>query len=190
MFKLFGKLIGFLFMLVVIAVGALFVLGSVGPSTSIYTGTQLPAKFVTKVQSLQLINEGEPIQYFYSDGIFSIEEGLYFLTDSRLALYCKDWVEPKIILPFARIESVSAEFNDSFFEDSVVHVTSKEGAELYFPLSSENGLDKKFVQALEAGVEKAANSLDGIFGDPGGILDIVIDETVDRIKKGGRTDNP
>jgi hypothetical protein len=128
---------------------ALFVVGSIGPDTSVYPGRQIPKRFLTTIRSLNLLKDDEQIRYFYSDAMLDIKAGLYFVTDKNLVLYSSSWDEPKTIIPFDQIESLDVQYDDSFLEDTYVFVTTSSGMEVSFPLSSERGLDKKFVKAIQ-----------------------------------------
>ena len=82
---------------------ALFVVGSIAPDTAVYMGRQVPERFMTTIRSLGLLKEGEQIRYFYSDALFDINAGLYFVTDRNLVLYSSEWEDPEIIVPFDSI---------------------------------------------------------------------------------------
>ncbi len=72
-FKLAGIGCGALFALGIITV---MVIGSVAPSTAIYVGRDVPAKYVTTLQDLGVLEQDETVRYLYSDGLFGIEEGV------------------------------------------------------------------------------------------------------------------
>jgi hypothetical protein len=158
LFKVFGIACA---SVVALAVIALFVIGSIGPDTSVYTGRQVPKRFMKTIRSLNLLSEGEQIKYFYSDALVDIKKGLYLVTDRNLVLYSTDWEEPETIIPFDRIKSLDVEYNDSFWDDSMVNVTTYSGMEVYFPVSSEKGLDRKFVQAIGKNLNDGAGALQG-----------------------------
>jgi hypothetical protein len=146
----FLKFIGLACLAIVcVSVGALVISASIGPEISVYTGRQVPKRFMTTIRSLDLIQKDEHIKYFYSDAMFDIKSGFYFITDRKLVIYSDQWEEPEIIIPFDQIASVDAQYDDSFFDDTMVYVTTDSGLEVYFPVSSEQGLDKRFVQAIE-----------------------------------------
>lgn len=133
---------------VVLLFCALFAFASFGPDTAVYPGLQIPKRFMTTIRSLNLLEENEQIRYFYSDALFDIKEGLYFVTDRNLVLYAKSWEEPMTIIPLREIKTLHVEYNDSFYEDSVVLITTSSGLDLTFPVSSEKGLDRRFVDAI------------------------------------------
>ncbi|MEM7049529.1 MAG: hypothetical protein AAF604_07720 [Acidobacteriota bacterium] len=136
-----------------LVIGGGLILVSSGPDTYIYAGGQTPARFVKTVRSLGLLSEGESIRYFYSDALFDIKDGFYLVTDRHLILYSDTWAEPETVIPFDTIESVDVVYNESFFVDTWVQVLTEDGLDVSFPLSSERGLDKRFVALLEAGLE-------------------------------------
>ncbi len=124
------------------------IIGENVPETSVYTGRQIPGKFMEEIRSLNLIEKDEQIIYFYTDAMFDITSGLYFVTERNLVLYSNAWEAPEIIIPLDQIDSVDVEYDDSFWNDTNVYVTTYAGMEVSFPVSSENGLDRKFVEVL------------------------------------------
>lgn len=127
---------------------ALVISAAIGPDTSVYPGRQIPKRFMATIRSLDLVEEDERIKYFYSDAVFDIKSGFYFITDKKLVLYSKEWEEPMISISFDEIASVDAQYDDSFFDDTLVYVTTNSGLDVFFPVSSEQGLDKRFVDAI------------------------------------------
>lgn len=131
------------------AVLGLAILGSMLPETSVYLGHQVPKKYMEEIRSLNLLEEGESIRYFYTDALFDIKEGMYFVTERNLILYSKEWEDPVTIIPFDQIVTVNVMYDESFFEDSRVFVATSSGLEVRFPVSSEQGLDRKFIAAFK-----------------------------------------
>lgn len=131
--------------------------GVMSPETYVVAGNRVPSRFVEKLRTLELIDQGESIRYFYSDALFDIEDGVYFVTDKQLVLYSNEWDEPAYKIPFDSIAKVEVRYSDSWLIDSDVTVVTKDGLEIYFPLSSEKGGDKRFIEFLAArapGAEK------------------------------------
>ena len=128
---------------------ALVYVESVAPETFIYPGKQVPRKYMSEIRYLDLIEAEEKIKYFYSDALFDVKEGMYFVTDQNLVLYSKIWEIPKFIVPLEEITNVEACYDDSFFTDSYIYVETVDGWELSFPLSSEQKKDRSFVAYLE-----------------------------------------
>lgn len=144
--KIIGISIG---SIVSIAFIALIIFGSMIPETFIYLGRQVPKEYLNEIRSLGLLSEGEQLKYFYTDGLFNIKDGMYFVTDRNLVIYCSDWEKPDEIIGFNEIVKIEPEFDDSFFNDSMVFIETASGMQLTFPLSSEKGRDKVFVEYLK-----------------------------------------
>ena len=143
--------------LVVIVLSVLVYIGTVGPDTFIVSGQQMNERFVTTIQDLEVLEEGEQILFFYSDALLDIEEGFYLLTDRKVLVYSAEWVEPAIPVRFDEIEDLDVVYDESFFVDSRIMITLKNGDYVTFPVSSEQGGDKKFFAALEKSWKEAAN---------------------------------
>lgn len=126
----------------------LVILGSLVPETYVYLGRQIPKKYLNEIRSIGLLAEDEKIKYFYTDGFIDIKEGMYFVTDKNLVLYSSRWEVPEATIPFDQIASIEVQYNDSFFEDTSVFISTHSGMEVSFPVSSEKGRDKKFVGAI------------------------------------------
>jgi hypothetical protein len=136
--------------LIAIGVIGLMVLGSSMPETSVYLGHQVPKKFLTEIRSLGLLEPNEKIKYLYTDAIFDIKEGMYFVTEDHLVLYCQEWEEPETIISYKDITNIDTEYNESFFEDSYVMIETISGLEVGFPVSSEKERDKEFVRHIKS----------------------------------------
>lgn len=128
---------------------ALLVIGSLAPETYIYNGRQIPGKFMREIRSLDLLNKNEHIKYFYTDGFMDIKDGFYLVTDSHLIVYSNEWEEPASKIPFDEIVALSVEYDDSFFNDTMVTVETSSEMEITFPISSDMGRDKLFVKYLK-----------------------------------------
>ena len=126
-------------------------IGVTGPETSVYTGNQVPKRFVDTMKDVGALEPGETILYFYSDGLTDIRKGFYFVSDRKVAIYSTETGDtPLTAIPFDQIEDVDIARSDSFFDDSDVTLTLKNGGEVSFPLSQENDKDEKFVEAIKA----------------------------------------
>ena len=67
---------------------ALIYIGAVSPSTRVRAGDQVRSKFVDELRELGMLEPDEELRYFYSDGLLSIREGSYVLTDRALVRPC------------------------------------------------------------------------------------------------------
>lgn len=133
----------------ILIVVALIVLGSFIPETYILEEDQVPNKYRKKAMALNLISSDERIHLFYTDALFDIEEGMYFLTDKNLVLYTTFWDEPTSIIDLEQITSIIPTYDDSFLNDSFVDIETLTGYDFTFPLSSEYGRDKEFVEFIK-----------------------------------------
>ena len=140
------KIIGVAILVLIIS---LIVIGSIGPDISVYPGNQIPKKFLTTIRSLNLLQENEKIHYFYSDAFIDIKKGLYFVTEQNLVLYSSEWETPEIIIPLDSITAIDPIYDESFFEDTMVNISTSTGESFFFPVSSEKGLDRKFIEAIK-----------------------------------------
>lgn len=126
----------------------LFYLGSVGPEIYVVSGQQITKAQSAIIEELGLLDDSERIRFFYSDALTDIKEGMYLVTDRKLVLYNENWVEPRLVAPFASIKDVQLDRNESFFEDSLLNVMLENGETWTLPLSSERGNDKVFYEYL------------------------------------------
>lgn len=119
-----------------------------GPDTKVLPGRQVPARFVSQIRSLGVLEADEQIEYFYSDALFDIEDGFYLLTDRKVVVYSCDYEVPAVIVPLSEIADLSVTYDNSFFTDSLIRIISSDETAVTFPVSSEGGGDKTFYMAL------------------------------------------
>ncbi len=148
--KLWLWVLGGLFSLGGVALlGGLVYIGSVSPDTAVIPGAQVPERFMTQIRGLSLLEPGERLLFFYSDALIDLEEGCYLLTDRKVVVYRKEYANPKVIVPISQIKDMDATWSDSFWEDSQITLTLADDSQVWFPLSSEKGGDKAFVDTLK-----------------------------------------
>lgn len=152
--KILGYILVSLFAILLIGV---FTIGVIAPETSVYLGHQVPKKYKKEIQSLELLDSDETIKYFYTDGFLDIKDGLYFVTDKNLVVYCQVWDEPATIISFDEITKLDVEYDNSFVNDSYINIETIDGLEISFPVSSEKKRDKLFYEYL---LEKSEINLD------------------------------
>jgi len=145
-----------------LSVGALFgtcvYVGMQGPDTKVLAGRQVPARFVDQIRGLGILDADERIEYFYSDALVNIENGLYLVTDRSVIVYSREFEEPAIITPLGDITGVDAEFSDDWIEDSIVTITLKDGSDVSFPVSMEGGGDHRVVDFIRNKIEQPENA--------------------------------
>ena len=149
------KLIGYIFGgFIVIIIIVLMIIGALSPETSVYLGHEVPKGYIKEIKELHLLERGEKIQYFYSDGFLDIKKGLYFLTEKKLVIYSEEWSEPAIIISYQEILNVNIERDESFLVDSYIEVESTDGYVYGFPMSSEKGRDNLFFEYIASRINK------------------------------------
>lgn len=145
--------IGVLFSLVVVGLVAIGVLAEMNilPNTRVVAGSELPDSqrdFLVKSTGLAA---DEEILYFYSLGMWSIEEDGQFITDKRVVSY---WAgdDGELVCcsaEYADITGVSPTFEEGWLDDSKITVTTDEDEfELY--VSTEKDGDHEFHDRLVA----------------------------------------
>ena len=137
-------------------VGGLLWLDTVVPETSVYPQNLLPSKYVVQLRDAGVIGSAEPVRFLYSDGVLSISEGSYLLTDRAVVVWGESFTPRLQRYPLADIEAVALTRDTSFFVDSDVRLTLRGGGSANFPLSSEHDRDVQFVDALRDAVEAEA----------------------------------
>lgn len=125
-------------------------IGVMGPPIEVIAGAQVPQRFTGTIRDLGLLEADEEIVYFYSDALVDITAGFYLLTDRKVVVYSTLYEEPAILVPFGDISKLDVEFDDSFLTDSMIWITRKNDSTVSFPVSSEQGGDRQFYEALEA----------------------------------------
>ena len=140
---------GFIIIVCAGLVGFIIYAGT-GPDTSVYTGNQVPQRFIETMKSVNAMDDDESLLFFYSDGFRDIKDGFYFVSDKKVVVYFDDAAGPPLtIIQFDEIADLELARNESFFVDSQITLILDDGSAVSFPVSSEFGKDKKFFDAIE-----------------------------------------
>ena len=123
-FRWIGMVIGGL-LFVVMVFGALIEAGVV-PSDRVLRGTEIPEKHFGVLKSEGIIEEGEIIEYFYSEGLLSVREGGSVLTNRRVIAYEENLDDGLDIYEISNEEIVSV-------------ALTQEGDSLHFAVYTVNG---------------------------------------------------
>lgn len=129
--------------------------GVAGPDLGAVQGNRIRPQTRAEIQKLRLLPDGEAIHWFYSDGVLSAEEGMYFFTDKELVLYSKNWATPEVRIPLSTITDMTFTKSSGWPDDSIVAVEVEGGMVHTFPISSEEGNDTLYYEALEQTVNRA-----------------------------------
>ncbi len=131
-------------------IAALAYVGIAGPETSVYTGNQVPARFIQTAREVGALDADETVRFFYSDSLIDIREGFYFVSDRKVAIYIDDGREsPLTAIEFNQIANVEIFRDESFFDDSQITIETTDGDFFAFPVSSEFDRDQHFFDAIE-----------------------------------------
>ena len=134
--------------MVILMCSGLIWLGSISPETRALAGSQLTKRNIETIRGLGLLDEGERIKYFYSDGMLSIEEGMYFFTDEKIVLYGKNREPAVTLVDYEDVADITPNFSDSWLMDGTIWIELTDGTPLVMPISAEAGVDQLFYDAL------------------------------------------
>lgn len=148
------------------AVGMVFVLGFLSlailgmlidtgyaPSERVLNAQEMPDNHYQELIDEGIIEQGEMIEYFFSEGLLSIKEGGSILTNYRVIAY--EQGDDGQLLTYSLlntdINSVTLVQQGNAAQYSVYEVTAPgEGNWLYLVLPPENGDDERFAEAVRA----------------------------------------
>jgi hypothetical protein len=155
-------------LLMIAVCGGLIWFGANSPPTHVLAGSNLRAEYEQTINDLGLLEPGETIQYFYSDALMDIEEGMYFFTDRKLVIYSTliDPDHPADAVPLHAIVNLELQRDESFMFDSTILFETDDFV-YEFPVSSERNGDRRFFSALQEAVEAAGAAS----GEPGAAVD-------------------
>jgi len=139
--------------------GCLIYLGSLGPPVGVVPGRQLGAKYVSSIRDLGLLGEDELILYWYSDAVLDFKDGFYFFTKRKVVLYCQEWENPSIVIPYSYISNLKFFHNASIWEDSQIELSLNDNSQVFLPVSSDNDGDQIFYEQLVVTYKKTSTRL-------------------------------
>ena len=127
------------------------------PSDRVQTHSEIADKHMDVLLTEGIIDQGEQIEHFYSEGLLSVREGGSVLTDRRVIAYAEDEDDELWIFEFAFDEIVSIEqVQEGTMFDYAVYLVNGEGEDNYLELwlPHENGDAARFVGALQAKINR------------------------------------
>jgi len=127
------------------------------PSNRVLSGNMIPAEQIEVLLAEGIVYQDETVEYFFSEGIFSVREGGSVLTDRRVIAYETDEYNEVIIYEIYLEEIGSLELTQQGDASnfSIYQVNSHDGEwwlNLYLPYGY--GDDKRFIGAVEAKIRK------------------------------------
>ncbi len=132
---------------------AFVALSSIGffPSTAVVTGDAVWDRDIKYLREEEILGPEEKIVYFYSEGMWSIAEGGQFISADFVTSYYQDPDTGEISLDyvaFSDISDIDVTWAETFFDLTVVTITTSDDHQFLLWLSSEGGGDRKFVNAM------------------------------------------
>ena len=129
------------------------------PATLVQTGDELPPKQYEALREAKILERGETVKFYYSEGILDVTYGGTIMTDKRILGY---WTEeedaPKEVLayPLDTIDRIVQNMEGDFITDGEYAVAQRgddENSLLLF-LSVEENRHLEMINALEAHIAK------------------------------------
>lgn len=119
------------------------------PSTMVEAGANLHSKVKETLRQNDILMKDEKIDFFYSEGLFSILEGGNILTNQRIISYQTLGEELSIYaLNLEDVTEYALIDKGDFLNDTVIEVYSKDENSVTLFLSTENDGDEQFIEAL------------------------------------------
>lgn len=121
------------------------------PSTQVTPGWLLWGPSQNFLERSAIVEPGEQVFYYYSQGIFSFAEDGNLLTEQRVITY---WTDPKsgqLYVEdafFSEIEDTVVEYGD-WVDPTVLTVILSDGSQFALTLSTEGRRDRQFLDKLE-----------------------------------------
>ncbi len=121
------------------------------PSTLVVTGDALWDRDINYLREAEILGPEEEITYFYAGGIWSIAEDGQFFSKEYVTSYYQDPGTGETYLDyvsFSDISDIDAAWAETFLDMTVVTITTNDDHQFELWLSSEDGGDRKFVNAM------------------------------------------
>lgn len=163
-----GGLVGLVF-LALMALGVLMELNYF-PDSKVVQGERLWDKDIEYIKTLVRFDEDEQIEYFYSLGIFSIEEDGQFITNRRMVSYWLDEQTERIEVQQARyeeVEDIDFKTYDSWLDDTEIDVfpmNSEYSFTMFF--SNEEAGDKAVIAAIKSHLKRVRDDTESEHDEP------------------------
>ena len=153
--KFIGSMVGF-----VLVAGMIFGMlmdAGIVPSERVLAGSDIPADQIEVLLTEGIVNEGEVIEYFYSEGLISVREGGSILTDQRIIAYEENENDELDIFEIRNEDVVSVELvqQGDTLNYSIYTVSTgndDEWVDLWLP--HENGDAERFVAAVKSNMSQ------------------------------------
>ena len=121
------------------------------PSSQIVSGDKLIDRDIKFLKYIGGLTGEETIEYFYSAGLFSIEEDGNFYTKKRVVSYWEDTDTKETMVESAEysdISSIETNYSTNFMQDTEITIMRNDGTGFRLIVSSEMKKDIIFVAGL------------------------------------------
>ena len=123
------------------------------PTTQAIPGASMWKHNVEFLRNAGLLEDGEEVLHFYSQGLLSMQEDGNLLTDSKVVSYWLDEETEEFLVETASYDNIAAietDYADSFSELTVITVQRTDGSDFILLVSAEENKDTQFVDTLES----------------------------------------
>jgi len=121
------------------------------PSTQVAPGWLVWGPSRSFLERSEIVEPGERVLYFYSQGLFSFADDGNLLTERRVISYWTDEETGQLFVEnaiFSDIEDTEVEYGN-WLDPTVVTVVRRDSSRFVLALSTEEGRDKLFLRNLE-----------------------------------------
>lgn len=120
------------------------------PPLGVVSHEGLRAKDLEVLEKLKLLDEGEKIIYFYTQGVLSIREDGSYYTDRKVVSYKSDGDDRMYIetASYDDIEAMQPKYSTSWLEQSTVTVARNDGTDFVLYMSPDEKESRKFYNRL------------------------------------------
>lgn len=140
--------------------GVIIYYSATGPDPWVVPGNQISSDIMQRIRALDLLEPDERIDFFYSGALRNLEDDLCLVTDRHVILYSRDWDEPELIIPIEDIVDTSATYSTSWFEDSILTLTLRDGSVTTVAASMQRGGDKLMFKDIQGKIRQATSRTD------------------------------
>lgn len=142
----FGCFVGALFL--AFAITASF---NLIPSSQVVSGERLLKRHLSFLNEARIVNDAESVLYFYSTGLFSVEDEGNLITNRRVISYERDPESGELLVydaAYKNIADIEVTYSESFLDDTLIRIETTDEYEFHLVVSAEEKGDKRFVNKL------------------------------------------
>ncbi len=115
-------------------------------------GDEISASDRQWLESAGVVNRDETIQWFFSNGMFSMKEDGVALMERRVSVYLGSKVQS---CEWSDIRAIELAAGNAWFEDSVILIETDDDRVLHISVNPTDGADKTLYELLEHAATRA-----------------------------------